>query len=582
MHQLATEGQSFTLDGQPFRILSGAMHYFRVMPEYWRDRLLKLKACGLNTLETYVPWNLHEPTPGEFDFSGILDIEQYIRMAGELGLNVIVRPGPYICSEWDFGGLPAWLLAIPGMQLRCCNKQYLDTVDRFFDELLPRLVPLQASHDGPIIALQVENEYGSYGDDKIYLRHLEDGMRQRGIDAFLFTSDGPNDTMLQGGTLPHVLKTANFGSNPEENFAKLREYQPDGPLMCMEYWNGWFDHWGEEHHMRDPHDAAQTLDAILAAGASMNLYMFHGGTNFGFMSGANCSATKYEPDVTSYDYDAPLDEAGDPTPKYWAFRDVIGKYAPLPDISIPGPSPKGNYGTVTLQDVAPLLSSLETLAAPVASPTPVPMEQLGQNYGFILYRTKLSGPRDAQPLVLQDVHDRAHIFIDGDYQGIIERNTPDEVPTLAFTPGEHQLDILVENMGHTNYGPYLIDLKGITQGVRLGNQFLFNWVIYPLPLTDLTSLRFTEAKGTQPMPAFYRGTVHIADAPRDTFLALPGWTKGVCFINGFNLGRYWKIGPQQTLYIPAPLLKTGDNDIIVFELDGVTTPRVEFRDKASL
>ena len=287
MSEFKISGRNFAYDGKPVRILSGAIHYFRVVPEYWRDRLLKLKACGLNTVETYVAWNMHEPEPGQFCFEGMADIARFVEIAGELGLFVIVRPGPYICAEWEFGGLPAWLLADSDIRLRCYDRSWLEKVDRFYDELMPRLKPLLCTNGGPVVAMQVENEYGSYGNDKKYLNYLKEGLIRRGIDVLLFTSDGPSDEMLRGGTLPDVYKTVNFGSRPEEGFQKLQEYQPDQPLMCTEFWNGWFDHWGEPHHTRDGKDAADVLDQMLKAGASVNFYMFHGGTNFGFRNGAN-------------------------------------------------------------------------------------------------------------------------------------------------------------------------------------------------------------------------------------------------------------------------------------------------------
>lgn len=574
MSNLTIQGNSFVLGEEPVQLLSGAIHYFRVVPEYWRDRLRKLKACGFNAVETYVSWNLHEPRPGEFNFSGGLDIARYLEIAAEVGLKAIVRPGPYICSEWDFGGLPSWLLADPAMRVRCAYQPYLDAVDRFFDALMSHLAPLQSTKGGPIIAMQVENEYGSYGGDKVYLRYLEDGMRARGIDVLLFTSDGASDWMLQGGTLPHLLKVANFGSGPKEDFAKLREYQPDGPLMCGEFWNGWFDHWGGEHHHRDPQEAAAVLDEMLGMGASVNFYMFHGGTNFGFMSGANYEGI-LQPDVTSYDYGALLNECGDPTPKYFACREVIGKYLPLPDMPVPGPLPKRAYGRVELSEEAALFTSLPALSTKIENVTPQPMEMLGQNYGFTLYRTRVKGPREECPLELQDVHDRAWVFVDGEFRGIIERDKPTTV-NLGFAPGEYQLDILVENMGRINYGPYLHDRKGITEGVRLSLQFLYHWEMYPLPLDDLSGLTFSAGSTTRG-PLFRRGTFTV-DEPADTFLSLPGWTKGVAFLNGFNLGRYWKIGPQQTLYIPAPLLRKGENELIVFELEEVNESVVELLD----
>jgi len=571
-------GSSFVYDGRPVRILSGAIHYFRVVPEYWEDRLLKLKACGFNTVETYVAWNIHEPKPGLFNFEGMADIQRFIKIAGDLGLFVIVRPGPYICSEWEFGGLPAWLLAEPDIELRCYNKTYLDYVDRFYDELLPRLKPLLCTHGGPIIAMQIENEYGSYGNDKKYLNYLKEGIIKRGIDVLLFTSDGPADEMLQGGTLPDVFKTVNFGSRPEEAFAKLKEYQPDKPLMCMEYWNGWFDHWGEAHHTRDGKDVADVLDRMLRMGASVNFYMFHGGTNFGFMNGANYD-NGIMPTVTSYDYDSPLSEAGDITDKYIEVQKVLSKYTNVEEGLLPEPIPKKAYGKVVLNEQAGLFDSLDSISKPVYRMCPEPMEKLGQNYGFILYRTRITGPRKENKLFIQDIHDRALIYINGELKGIMMRD--EREPLLIDIPKEGaQLDILVENLGRINYGPYLKDYKGITQGVRLGYQFLFDWTIYTLPLEDLTGLKFRTDSNIR-FPGFFRGTFAV-DEPADTFVSMEGWKKGIVFVNGFNLGRYWEVGPTKTLYLPAPLLRKGDNEIIIFELEGVEDLSVEFVDKPNL
>ncbi len=356
---LTTSTNQFLLNGEPFRILSGAMHYFRVVPEYWRDRLEKLRAFGLNTVETYVAWNLHEPRPGEFHYEGRLDLVKFIETAAEVGLKVIVRPGPYICSEWDFGGLPSWLLKDPHMQVRCAYPPYLAAVDRFFESVLPRLAPLQSNRGGAIIAFQVENEYGSYGNDKVYLRRLVDGLRAHGIDSFLFTSDGPRDGSLQGGGLAELFKTVNFAFDAPAAFAKLREYQPEGPLMAMEFWSGWFDHWGEQHHLsEDGSESIQrsvdTLDEILAAGASVNFYMFHGGTNFGFMNGANQELSGYRADVTSYDYACPLDECGDPSPRFSAYRSVLEKYCDLPEAIPPEPGRKHAYGRVEMAETTGL------------------------------------------------------------------------------------------------------------------------------------------------------------------------------------------------------------------------------------
>ncbi len=580
MPTFTIEENSFLLDDLPFRILSGAMHYFRVHPDYWKDRLLKMRAMGLNTLETYVPWNLHEPHPEDFDFSGWLNLERYIEMAGELGLYVIVRPGPYICAEWEFGGLPSWLLKDPGMRLRCMYRPFLDAVDSYLDEVLKRVAPLQITRGGPVIALQVENEYGSYGNDQQYLKYLEEGLRHRGIDVLLLTSDGPSDEMLQYGTLPHVFMTANFGSRSRDAFEKLREYQPEGPLMCTEFWNGWFDHWGERHHTRSAYDAVQVLEDILSEGASVNLYMFHGGTNFGFMNGANAApGPRYQPTVTSYDYDAPLDEAGNPTPKYFALREVIGRFVDLPPLELPEDAPAADFGKVEWVESAALEHNLEVLSEEIQSATPEPMEAFDQDYGYILYRTQVSGPREDARITVKGLHDRALVFMDDEEIGILERETSKNSLTIEVPPQGTTLEFLVENMGRVNYGPELVDRKGITGGVLLGQQWLFNWEIYPLPLDDLSQLRF-EPGLPQRYPAFFRGVFHV-ERPVDTYLALPGWTKGVAWINGFNLGRYWKRGPQKTLYVPGPLLVAGQNELILFELHAAGKP-AELRNKADL
>lgn len=589
MSTFQIEHNQFVFNGEPVRILSGAMHYFRIVPEYWRDRLLKLKACGLNTVEIYVPWNLHEPKEGEFNFFGIADVVRFIQLADELDLFVIVRPSPYICAEWEFGGLPSWLLKEENMRLRCFHQPYLDKIDAYYDVLLPRLLPLLCTNGGPIIAMQIENEYGSYGNDKEYLAYLKEALFKRGIDVLLFTSDGYTDINLQGGTLlPDTLATVNFGSRPEDAFGMLRRYQPDKPLFCMEYWIGWFDHWGKEHAGREHGDVAEVLEQMLKQGASLNFYMFHGGTNFGFYNGANYLG-KYESTVTSYDYDALLSESGDITDKYLAVREVLSKYTELVDRDLPPSMPKKNYGEVRMMEQARLFDSLPKLSNPVQSTYPKTMEQLGQDYGFILYSTRVAGPLTRTKLAIQEVRDRALIFLDGVYQGVVERNTHDIRPEekendiLLDIPSEGAtLSILVENQGRINYGYGLKDPKGITEGVRLGLQFLYEWTIHTLPLNNLTELPFQAGQADGGFtPTFYRGTFQAYDLG-DTFLKLEGWTKGVAYLNGFNLGRYWDIGPQKTLYIPAPLLRLGDNELIIFELHGTKNSIVTLQDFAEL
>lgn len=587
MGSFTTGNGEFLLKGKPFKILAGGIHYFRCIPEYWEDRMRKLKAMGLNTVETYIAWNLHEPRPGDYRFDGELDIEKFISTAHDLGLYVILRPGPYVCSERDLGGLPSWLLKDPNMRLRCMYRPYIEAVDRYFDELFPRLVDLQVTRKGPIIAMQIENEYGSYGNDSTYIRHLRDGMQSRGTDVLLFSADRASDTMLQGGSLPDLLKTANFGSKADESFAKLREYQPEEPLMCTEYWQGWFDHWGEEHHVRSVDEASAELDAILSAPGSVVLYMLYGGTNFGFLNGANHDQPAwgekngYQPTITSYDFDAPVSEAGDITPKFHAFRKVLSKYTDIPDEPLPGPAPKLALGQVSLPNSVGLWDALATLSSPVENTVPLTMEMLDQDYGFILYRTTITGPREESELTLLDVADRAQVFLDGKYSGVIDRMHADGGKIKFAVPPEGvTLEILVENMGRVNYGVELHDHKGITEGVVFWNQFLYHWTIWPLPLADLSGLSFAESIETDG-PRFFRGSFTVDEA-HDSFLALPGWTKGACWVNGFNLGRYWEIGPQKTFYVPGPRLRQGENELVVFELHGCKQPVVEFRDTPEL
>ena len=582
MSKLSVKGNKFYINNEPVQIISGAMHYFRIVPEYWVDRLLKLKACGFNCVEIYIPWNLHEPVEGKFNFEGIANVEEFIRIADSLDLYVIARPSPYICAEWEFGGLPAWLLSDRNMRIRSYYKPFLKKVDHYYDELLPRLKPFLQTNGGPIIAMQIENEYGSYGNDKQYLNYIKDAMIQREMDVLLFTSDGPTDLMLQGGTIDNTLATVNFGSRPKESFDKLQEYFPNTPNFVMEFWNGWFDHWGEEHHVRDHEDVANTFEEMIKNGDSVNFYMFHGGTNFGFYNGANYD-DKYAPTVTSYDYDCPISESGDLTPKFYAVRDIIKKYKKPEECHLPMPIEKKNYGKIELSQSIPLFQSLHQISTPVKTTHPLTMEELGQSYGFILYRTFINGPLEEMPLTIQDVRDRALVFLNDEYKGIIDRWDQQTVPIEIPKEGAF-LTILVENMGRINYGPRMYDAKGITRGVRLERQFLFDWEIFNLPMDNLHQLQFQNLNKTaneRTEPRFYRGEFHI-DEIGDTFLELPGWTKGFVLINDFNLGRYWKIGPQKTLYVPGPILKEGKNEIIIFELHETNSYEILLLDEHKL
>ena len=572
------ENDKFTLDGKPFQIISGAMHYWRIVPEYWEDRLKKLRACGFNTVETYVAWNLHERKEGEFDFSGNLDIERYISIAESLGLKVIVRPGPYICSEFDFGGLPSWLLAYPDVHLRCNDPKYLEKVRPYYRELLSRVKPHLCTNGGGVIMLQIENEYGSYGDDKEYLRAVAEMYREYGIDCLLYTSDGPMFWMLSGGTLPEYPCVANFGSRPEQAFKLLSEFRPGQPSMCGEFWCGWFDHWGEEHHTRTAEETLRDFVPMLEMGASVNFYMFHGGTNFGFTNGANHTGTEYLPTVTSYDYCSPLSESGDMTNTFFAVRDAITKrtgIVPPLDVS---DSEKAAYGKVGLTERADLFENLGKIGRVTHSAAPLSMEEVGQDFGYILYSSTLTGPSETRPLILEHVHDRALVYLDGKLVGIRERTGRMDEITVPLQKGViTKLDILVENRGRINYGPKLFDKKGIFGGIRLGQQYHFGWEITSMTMDDLSGLVYADDVSYAGNPAFLRGKLMISGTPADTFLRLDGFHRGFVKINGFNLGRYNNDqGPQRTLYVPAPVLREGENEIVVFETDGWEKPEIEF------
>ena len=573
---------NFYLDGKPFRIISGAIHYFRVVPEYWRDRLEKLKAMGANTVETYIPWNMHEPKKGEFHFDGILDIRRFVETAQELGLYVILRPSPYICAEWEFGGLPGWLLKEDGMRLRGCYEPFLKHIREYYDVLFPIITPLQIDQGGPVILMQVENEYGYYGDDTAYLETMRGYMVERGVTVPLVTSDGPMDESLSCGHLPGALPTGNFGSRTKERFEVLQKYTEGGPLMCTEFWVGWFDHWGNGGHMRgNLEESVQDLDDMLELG-HVNIYMFEGGTNFGFMNGSNYY-DELTPDVTSYDYDAVLSEDGQITEKYRRYREVVRKHAPVPEVELTTEIRRKAYGKLTCEAKVGLFESLSDLSAPVKNTFPICMEKLDQNYGYILYRTSLEREQNVEKIRLWGANDRANIFVEGKpLVTLYDRELLKEAEVKAeFESRPARMDILMENMGRVNFGPKMeSQRKGIDGCVQINGHMHYNWEMYPLPLENISKLDFTKGY-EEGLPAFYRFTFEVDEAC-DTWLDFAGWGKGCAFLNGFNLGRYWEIGPQKRLYIPGPLVKKGVNEIILFETDGKAPGEITLTDEPDI
>ncbi len=567
-------GNEFLKDGKPVKLISGAVHYFRNMPDTWSDIFRKMRAMGCNCVETYCAWNLHEKQPGVFDFEGNLDIASFIKSAADEGLMVIVRPGPYICAEWEFGGLPWWIQADDEIEIRCSNKAYIKYFDRYLEHLFDEVRPLLTTNGGPVIMLQCENEYGYYGDDKEYLKYLYQSYISKGIDVPLFTSDGTSRDNLLDGYIEGCMATLNFGSRVEENFRAHDELFPDQPKMCMEMWNGWFDAWGDEkHHTTSAEDYAKVVDDMLKRG-SLNMYMFIGGTNFGFMSGAN-HYERFAPDVTSYDYDAILSECGDVTPKYYAVRDVIKKYVDEPLPEVPANRIKKAYGKVKLTEKAGIFDNLRNLSAPVHSDVPLCMEKYGQGYGYIAYRTVLGRDYNDVRLSFESLGDRAQIYINKDLAGIVYINDSLEIRITA--KAGDVLTVLCENMGRANFGSKMMRKKGIAGRCLLGDKIHFNWDIYTLPMNNLDKVVYCE-KEPEEKSVFYKGSFDIEEA-YDTFISLDNFTKGFVTVNGYNIGRYWEIGPQKTLYIPASLLKNGKNEIVVFESDGIKgEPVIEFVD----
>jgi beta-galactosidase len=563
-HTFALGDSVFLLDGKPFQMISGEMHYPRVPREAWRARMKMAKAMGLNTIGTYVFWNLHEPQKGKFDFSGNNDIAEFVKIAEEEGLWVILRPSPYVCAEWEFGGYPYWLQNEKGLVVRSKEVQYLKEYESYIKEVGKRLAPLQVNHGGNILMVQIENEYGSYGSDKEYLAINQKLFKEAGFDGLLYTCDPVPDVV--NGHLPGLLPAVNGVDDPAKVRKLVRDnYNGKGPFYIAEWYPAWFDWWGTQHHTVPASNYTGKLDSVLSAGISINMYMFHGGTTRGFMNGSNFKdETPYEPQTSSYDYDAPLDEAGNPTAKFMAFRAVIQKHLPagshLP--IVPAAKPSINLPAIHLTQSTSVLSNLPV---PKVNLTPLSFEHLQQAYGFVLYRTRLSGGRSGY-LKLQELRDYAVVMVNGKTIGTLDRRLKQDSLQITLPKGSITLDILVENLGRINFGKYLLqNKKGITEKVLFNGNEVKHWQMFSLPFDNIAAFKFYKTAANSSTPIVKKGNFTLQNVG-DTYLDMSRWGKGVVWVNGHNLGRYWSIGPQQTLYLPAEWLKKGVNEVEVFEL----------------
>jgi len=575
-HTFSIGTNDFLLDGQRLQIRCGEIHAARVPKEYWRQRLRMAKAMGLNTVCAYLFWNLHEPKPGQFVWSGQADDAEFCRIAQEEGLWVILRPGPYSCAEWEMGGTPWWLLKEDGIKLRTRDPRYLEAAKSYLKEVGRVLGPLQITHGGPIIMAQVENEYGFFGQDAGYVDDVRKALLDAGFDVPLFECNPPD--MMKNGMLTNLFQAANFGSDPQNNFQKLRRLQPSGPLICSEFYPGWFDTWGQPHHYGNTDKYLGDLEYMLAHDASFSIYMAHGGTTFGLWSGCD---RPFKPDTSSYDYDAPISEAGWATPKFFQTRALLAKYL-LPGETLPdppAPNPVIAFPPVELKETAPVF---DNLPAPLHDKIPRNMEAYDQGYGCILYRTKIPAGT-ATTLEAAAIHDFGFVFVDGKRVGILDRRLAGARILLPARPAEARLDILVEPMGRINFGPEMADRKGLIAPVKLGGQVLKGWEIFNLPLDEnmLAGLRFGEGRPGSNAPAFWRGTFSL-DKIGDTFLDLRSWGKGDLWVNGHCLGRYWNIGPTQTAYAPGCWLHPGENEIVILDLLGPQQPEIAGLDKPIL
>lgn len=563
-HTFALSDSTFLLDNKPFQIISGEIHYPRVPREAWRSRMKMAKAMGLNTIGTYVFWNLHEPEKNKFDFTGNNDIAAFVRIAKEEGLWVILRPSPYVCAEWEFGGYPYWLQNEKGLQVRSKEKQYLKEYETYIKAVGKQLAPLQINHGGNILMVQVENEYGSYSNDKEYLSINRQMFKEAGFDGLLYTCDPEAD--LSNGHLPGLLPAINGQDNPAIVKSKIKALnEGKGPFFIAEWYPAWFDWWGTPHHTVPAEKYTGKLDAVLKAGISINMYMFHGGSTRGFMNGANGNdKTPFEPQISSYDYDAPLDEAGNATDKFMKFRAVIQNNLPagqtLPDV--PAAKPSMVIPEIQLTSAIKIEDLLKT---PVRNLKPMTFEDLNQAYGFVWYRSTLDGGKTGT-LKIKDLRDYAVVMINGKRVGTVDRRKAQDSLSITLPKGKVTLDILVENLGRINFGPNLLkNKKGITESVSFAGTEVQNWLMYKLPFNEVTPLKFQPAYQADNTPVLRKGTFTLKETA-DTYLDMQKWGKGMVWINGKNLGKYWEVGPQQTLYLPAEWLKKGKNEIVVLEL----------------
>lgn len=578
--------RSIIIDGKVVQIVAGAMHYFRVPREYWHDRLQKAVQMGMNGIETYLCWNLHERKEGEFDFSGMLDFEEYIREAQAAELYVILRLGPYICAEWDNGALPFWLMTKPGIRVRRMNGPYIEALDRYLDQVLPKLKRLQYDEGGPIIAMQIENEYGTYSCDKTYLAYLRDACRNAGITIPLFTANGVDFSnaayrtmMIRGGILEGTSMCLNFGSRGLEAFDRGKEFRPDDPPFCTEFWQAWFDDWGGKHHTRPVKEITEEFDDMLGAGGSVDFYMYHGGTDFMFTAGSNGSdSSPFAPHVTNYDFDSPLNECGDPTEKYFALQSVLKKYAPDRPYGTPTPSEKMPPQRLKISGIAPLFENLDVFEK-TTSTSPLTFEELGLDFGYVYYRTHIAGPAHG-PFVLHQVRDRANLYLNDEQFYVYYRNDKsNRTPEREVGPCGADFGMLVENLGRINYGHLLgRDTKGICEDVAVEWQILVDWDMWKIPVdTPSKMLNFKPFRQIlRGRPAFYKIEWDV-EKPADAFLQFPG-IHGGAWINGKPLGRYWNIGPGSTLYIPGVWLKKGRNELVIFETEKLRKPYVDILD----